>query len=199
MYRRHAPKCQYFGPGGRAVRTDKPFHADGIYKGQRIRLSLGTRSLQKAQRKLDAKLAVLDRLDAGEEVTIAAACERFLGSYDGVGAASTIRKYGTKLRLPSDFCTSSGVRAIGDVTVDLLERYRQSRNIAVVTWKVELQALRTFFRFCQDRGWIERNPAKQVRAPKNLKPNEIVPYTFEEEARMLGACDEIGGTKYNRA
>ncbi|MGA2186630.1 MAG: tyrosine-type recombinase/integrase, partial [Bryobacteraceae bacterium] len=35
--------------------------------------------------------------------------------------------------------------------------------------------------------------------PRNLKPNEVVPYTIQEESRILAACDQIGGGKYNRS
>lgn len=202
VFRRHARTCRFFGPGGRETRSDKcncPFHADGVYRGNRIRLSLGTRSWQTAERRLNAKIEELERHNCGgEEITLGVARERFLDSYHGVGAQSTIRKYGTKLRLIEEFCARGGVRTIKDVNVNLLEKYRHSRSIAPVTWKVELQALRTFFRFCQERGWTDRNPAKQVRAPRNVRPNEVVPYSFEEEARILAACDEIGGEKYRR-
>ena len=181
VFRRHARSCRFFGPGGRESRADKcncPFHADGIYRGQRIRLSLGTRSRQTADRKLSAKLAEIDAASGanGEApIAVGVACVRFLASYNGTGAQSTIRKYGTKLRLLRDFCARKGADALVDVTVDLLEKFRDSRTIAAVTWKVELQALRTFFRFCQERGWIEGNPAKQIRSPRNIKPNEVVP------------------------
>lgn len=37
-----------------------------------------------------------------------------------------------------------------------------------------------------------------MKSPRNLKPNEVVPYTHEEERRILAACDQIGGARYKR-
>jgi integrase len=68
-----------------------------------------------------------------------------------------------------------------------------------VAWKVERQMLITFFRFCRTKKLCSGNPAKELKPPKNLKPNEVVPYTFQEESKILSACDQIGGGKYNRS
>ena len=57
----------------------------------------------------------------------------------------------------------------------------------------------TFFNYCVSRKWISTNPAKELKAPRNLKPNEIVPYTLLEESKILAACDQIGGGKYHRS
>jgi len=57
----------------------------------------------------------------------------------------------------------------------------------------------TFFGSCISRKWISANPAKDLKQPRNIKPNEIVPYTIQEESLILAACDQIGGGKYNRS
>jgi integrase len=44
-----------------------------------------------------------------------------------------------------------------------------------------------------------RSPARELKPPRNLKPNEVVPYTLQEESQILAACDQIGGGKYNRS
>ena len=41
------------------------------------------------------------------------------------------------------------------------------------------------------------SPAKELKALRHLKPNEVVPYTLQEESRILEACDQIGGGKYH--
>ena len=38
-----------------------------------------------------------------------------------------------------------------------------------------------------------------MKTPRNIKPNEVVPYTLREEGQILAACDRIGGAKYNGA
>jgi site-specific recombinase XerC len=97
------------------------------------------------------------------------------------------------------FCKAEGVFELADVTVDVLEDFRRTRNISLVTSKVELQALRTFFGYFVSRKWITANPEKEIKGPRNIKPNEVVPYTLREESLILAACDQIGGAKYERS
>jgi site-specific recombinase XerD len=99
----------------------------------------------------------------------------------------------------ASFCQDRGIRTLPDLTLEPLEDYRQSRAIGLVTWKVELQTLRTFFSYCIRHKWIASNPANDLKAPRNLKPNEVVPYTLQEESRILTASEQIGGGKYKRA
>ena len=136
------------------------------------------------------------------------AVERFLFSHGNVDpvkgycgdlAHATFRKYRCGLKLLNAFCTTKNVTAISNVTIDVLEDYRRSRMVGLVTWKVELQTLRTFFGYCVSHKWIIANPAKELKPPRNLKPNEVVPYTLQEESRILAACDQIGGGKYHRS
>ena len=48
-------------------------------------------------------------------------------------------------------------------------------------------------------GYGNANPAKDLPSPRNIKPNEVTPYTPKEENVILTACDHIGGGKYNRS
>jgi integrase len=85
------------------------------------------------------------------------------------------------------------------VTTEVLEDFRRFRQISQVTGKSELQALRAFIAVCVRRKWLTANPAKDVKGPRNLKPNDVVPYTLQEESLILAACGQIGGGKYNRS
>jgi len=222
IYRRHLRACEYFGPGGRDVRLDKckcPLHVDGLYNGVRVRKSLRTRSQQVADRrfadlkkKLEAQrnpsAAAAGTADNAQERTVADAIERFLISrgrvdpskgYNGDVEFATYRKYRCSLEHLKAFCDREGVTALMKLTLDRLEEFRASRTIAPVTWRVELQTLRTFFAYCVSRKWLPSNPAKELKAPRQLKPNEIVPYTIQEESRILAACEQIGGGKYHRS
>jgi site-specific recombinase XerD len=222
-YRRHVKTCRFFGPGGREIRADKcncPFHADGGYRGERPRKSLGTRNRQIADKQLAELMRNIDaRLDSrshgqpglesmDHRRTVADSVQRFLYSHGTVDPVNgfrgdveygTFRKYRNSLNLLASFCQSHRINALSDVTLEALEDYRQSRAIGLVTWKVELQTLRTFFGYCIRHKWIAFNPANDLKAPRNLKPNEVVPYTLQEESRILAACEQIGGGKYNRA
>jgi site-specific recombinase XerD len=221
-FRRHLRRCKFFGRGGREVRADKcdcPFHIDGLHHGRRVRQSLRTRSRQLADRRLAALIRKLDeqrRVEGAREYeantgtaqrTVVEAVDRFLRNhgeidqnrqYRGIVEYGTWRKYRTKLRMLLAFCDAEGIFELADVTIDVLEDFRRTRKIGLVTWKVELQALRTFFGYFVSRKWITTNPAKEMKAPRNIKPNEVVPYTLREESEILAACDQIGGSKYQR-
>jgi integrase len=169
-FRRHLRRCRFFGPGGREARADKcqcPFHVDGLHRGERVRQSLRTRSRQVADLRLAELVRKIDdqRRTAGDESlgngqrTVKEAVERFLRNHGAIDAYrkfqgsveyATWRKYRTKLNLLLAFCDTEGIPELADATVDVLEDFRQTRKIGLVTWKVELQALRTFFGyFCQ--------------------------------------------------
>jgi len=218
-YRRHLKRCPYFGPGGRDVRFDRckcPFHAEGKYRGIRLRESLHTNNHGLAERRLNTLLETLDeKLGAERNVTanpstpppLSEAIGRFLksrgvvsqdGAYKGEIEFSSFRKYRTKMNLFGSFCEREGISDLSDMNLAILEDYFRRRNISLVTRKVELQALRTFFGYCVTHKWISANPAKEMKAPRNIKPNEVVPYTLQEEAAILAACKAIGGARYRR-
>ncbi len=113
--------------------------------------------------------------------------------YSGDLEHGTWRKYRNSLALFASFCNTHRVAVLMDITLDTLEDFRATRRIAPVTWKVELQALRTFFNYCVSHKWLTTNPAKLMKGPRNLKPNEVVPYTLQEESQILAACEMIGG------
>jgi site-specific recombinase XerD len=219
-FRRHLRRCKFFGAGGREIRSDRcdcPFHVDGKYYGERVRQSLKTRSRQLADRRLTALIRKLDdqrRLETAPgsnsgwaPPTLSKAADQFLRNHGVVDQNRNFRgnleyaswrKYRTKLRFLVAFCDAEGISELVDVDLDVLEDFRLTRKIGLVTWKVELQALRTFFGYCVRHRWMSGNPAKEMKAPRNLKPNEVVPCTFQEESRILAACDQIGGVKHKR-
>ncbi len=221
-FRRHLRSCKFFGPGGREVRADKcdcPFHVDGLHQGGRVRQSLRTTSRQLADRRLTALIRKLDeqrRVEGAAEGeasmgmaqrTVREAIDRFLKNHGEIDQNrhfrgdieyGTWRKYRSKLRLLVAFCDVEGISELADVNIDVLEDFRRTRRIGSVTWKVELQSLRTFFGYCVNHKWMMTNPAKEMKGPRNIKPNEVVPYNLREEGEILAACDRIGGAKYKR-
>jgi hypothetical protein len=170
--RRHVKTCKFFGPGGPNVRLnacDCTFHVDGKHRCQRVRQSLKTRSGQLANRRLAALLRTIDaKLDEqdqtsttaasgvrvrGSERTVRDAVDRFLRSHGEIDQDRefrgdiqypTWRKYRTKLQLLVSFCDVEDISELSDVNIDVLEDFRRTRRVGLVTWKVELQALRTF-------------------------------------------------------
>jgi integrase len=38
--------------------------------------------------------------------------------------------------------------------------------------------------------WLDENPAKRIKAPRNIRPEEVTPYTQAELSKILAACDK---------
>jgi site-specific recombinase XerD len=111
---------------------------------------------------------------------------------------STQRKYKNVLRQFQAHCQTTGLHDLSDVTVEALDGYRAARELSRVTAQKELETLRQFFSFCRERNWTDDNPARRIKSAKNVKPAEVVPYTPNEVARIIAACDEIGRGPYER-
>jgi integrase len=48
--------------------------------------------------------------------------------------------------------------------------------------------MRTFFRFCQERGWIKVNPATVIKVPRS-KARQVVPFSDAEMEKILWATE----------
>ena len=103
----------------------------------------------------------------------------------------TLAGYTTFLNHVRAFCPQD-LRAIDTNT---LSRFRQSRMLKSGTLFKELGYLRAFFHFCVGRGWIKTNPAVQLRPPK-LDRTPTMPFTKDEIAAMLTACDRLTNTNH---
>jgi integrase len=84
------------------------------------------------------------------------------------------------------------------ISVEDLDAYRAARKYSPITAAKELVILRQFFGFCFERPWIEANVAKKIKTPRNVKPEEVRPYTQAEITKMIAACDAIGHDEYTR-
>jgi site-specific recombinase XerD len=166
----------------------------GIAEGRRVRISLKTRDLQRAARRL-AELE--DRQSGKPRKTVADAVEAFHAQHSD-NASETKRKYRRILSFFGDFCASHSVRYLDQVNVEAMDRYTLWRNKTNWTWIKEIELLRQFFDFCRDREWTSKNPAKSLRRPILKEANDIVPYTQNEIVKIIAACDQIGRSTYER-
>ena len=91
-----------------------------------------------------------------------------------------------------------GLDYLEELDTEELDRFRAGRAIAPLTAAKELETLRVFLGFCTDRSWVRQNVAKRIKLPRNLKPNEVVPFTPSEVAAILAACDTHGRSQYER-
>ena len=90
------------------------------------------------------------------------------------------------------------MRYVDQIGVETLDGYALWRNKQNWTWIKEIEILRQFFEFCREREWMRTNPAKVLKRPRLLEPNDVVPYTSDEIVRIIAACDQIGRSTYER-
>jgi site-specific recombinase XerD len=191
LYRRHTPDCPHRDKGIGYTKCGCPIWVYGEVQGGVIRESMKTRDWGRANRRL-AK-----RETGAQAKPITEAIAAFV-EYCSYLEPSTLRKYRNVLNQLASFCREAAAHDVSDVTVELLDRYRAGRKLSKTTATKELQTLRQFLGFCLKRKWTEENPAKEIKAPSNIKPEPVEPYTSEEIARILRACDEMGRGTYER-
>ncbi len=216
-YRRHLAKCPHRGKGRRFDKTAKcscPLWCDGILNGERYRRPLDTWDWSEAARKcLELQNPALDtrplcaRPGCKEHVesgrcprhlrTIAAAIAAFEEAKQDL-SSGTRRNYRRTLRFLEEFAAARGLTSVDQIDLETLTAFRASRPIGPLTRVKELETLRQFLGYCEDAEWIEKNWAKKVPTPKNVKPGPREPYTPNEIIRIIAACDAIGKAPYER-
>ena len=193
LWRRHLKSCPHRKKGRPYTKCSCPIWCDGEIEGARCRHSLETCDWQRAIR----KLAALEDPQAPRVKPIADAITAFENHVLSL-EPSTQRKYKNVLSHFGAYCKRAGLHDIMQVTVEHLDAFRADRQISPTTGLKELQTLRQFFAFCLERRWAEDNPAKRIKAPRNIRPAEVVPYTQAEVSVILAACDGIGRGPYER-
>ena len=196
LQRRHTKKCRDIDKGPNFLKClgQCPLRISGTLEGQRVRLSLNTRDLQRAARKV---AEMEDRASGRPRKSIADAVEAFHVQHRGDGS-ETKRKYKRILNRLVDFCSQGQIHYIDRVSVEHMDEYAIWRNKQNWTWVKEIELLRQFFEFCRDREWTTKNPARSLKRPKMIEANDIVPYTQSEILKMIAACDEVGRSSYER-
>jgi integrase/recombinase XerD len=133
---------------------------------------------------------VRDWEEAGIEkargLAIDEACERFEADCAARRlSGSSLRKYAL---LTAELKTEFRGRVIGSIALNDLRGYREKWKAAPITARKKLERLRTFFRFCQESGWIESNPAKLLKAPLG-RAKPVVPFSEDELEKILWATE----------
>jgi site-specific recombinase XerD len=179
LSRRHsATKC------GKTKKRDCtcPIWVTGSLHGKKMRKSLGIRNWEAAQklvREWESRLF--------GSLSVAEAWERFLA--DGVArglSSESLRKYQLMDREMSALFQH---RPVDSISVEDLAQYRESWKLAPISSQKKIERMRSFFKFCGERGWSEKNPAKFVRSPKaGFSPT--LPFTDEEMSKILAGVDK---------
>jgi site-specific recombinase XerD len=196
LQRRHSPKCpnRKEGPNYLKCRGHCLLRACGTTDGgKRVRLSLKTRDLQRAARKLTE---IEDRASGKPRKAINDAVSAFLAQHED-NADETQRRYKRTLRYFTEFCKKDSLAYVDQLDVEALDRFAPSRN-KMRSWRKDVELLRQLFEFCRDRDWTSRNPARALKIPRLEEADDIVPYTQSEIVKIISACDQIGRSSYER-
>jgi site-specific recombinase XerD len=193
LYRRHLRKCPHHSKGQNYTKCACPIWADGELDRKRVRRSLKTRDWQRALR----KIAALESPEAPRFKPVAEATRSFL-EHCAFLESSTQRKYRNVMRQFGAHCERASVAEVQGVTLEHLDAFRAGRQLSPTTATKELQTLRQFFAFCLERRWVGENVAKRLKAPSNIKPSPVEPYTPGEMGRIIAACDAVGRGGYER-
>ncbi len=153
--------------------------------------TLATRDWQKAQEivrqwEVEGKQPV-----AAKVVTVDHATEEFIR--DAVSRnlrEPTIYKYRLLFRRMKTFADEQGIQSIRQFDLPATREFRATWPNRNISARKKLEALRAFFRFCWESGWIENNPASKLKPPKTFAP--AMPFARGEVAKVLAACDQYG-------
>jgi len=188
LYRRHTRKCSQQDRYYRRCKC--PVWVEGTTDaGQYIRRSLKLNNWERAEeekRELEGveEVPPFSKPQQPKAITVRGA---FAAFYEDCQARnlndSTLRKY----RLLRDRLTDFAGLHCPSLKELNIERLRAFRS----TWKdgpraagKKIDRLRTFFRFCIDNQWIERNPALSLKAPL-VKDRPTLPFSREEMVKII--------------
>jgi integrase/recombinase XerD len=161
-----------------------PIWVQGTLNKKPMKKSLDLRNWEAAQR-------IVRDWESGHSVAsvlMKDACDRFYANLQArKKAPDTLSKY---KRLMDELRDEFKNRSVAGISVDELDRYWEAWKLSPISIRKKLERLRTFFRFCQDRGWIQSNPAKSLEPP-NAKPLPTLPFTSEEVEKIHWAIDLV--------
>jgi hypothetical protein len=140
----------------------------GSLGGRRVRKALETTSWERGEEELRA----LDPREAPVKMTISEAGARFIADCERRNGSDTTAKYRLMIE---EMKNCLGPLEVSAITVDDLARYNETWKMAPITASKKLERLRSFFRFCLDRGWCKSNPAVLVKKPK-VKFKQRMPF-----------------------
>ncbi len=199
IWRRHEKSCPYKTRGRRYTKCRCPIWCDGKVDGQpRFRQTLDTRDWKHAGRLL---IELEQAIAAGEQIrtqTVESAVNAYLMAKQDELEAASFRKYRHRGECLIEFCQAEQISAVDEITLTVLDRYRPYRKLSPLTWSKELQFLRTMISWWEKRRWVNSNPARDMRMPKEPAGGERVPYTTKEIATIMAACERAGHHEYER-
>lgn len=182
LWRRHLSRCPH--KLRKFKRCSCPIWVQGTLHGQWMKKSLGIRNWEAAQKIVRSWEARIE----GGSVSVKEAFERFLGDCEArhLGDA-TLGKYRLLAR---EMTARFGSRPADAVSVHDLSEYRESWELAGISSQKKIERLRTFFRFCLERGWVERNPALALKTGR-IRVTPTLPVPDEDFDKLVEATERF--------
>ena len=192
VYKRHSKGCPHKARSYR--RCDCPCWAEGTVEGKYYRESLKTRSWTRATE------LVREREDNGgvavRRITIEDATDQFIRDAEARGLRPpSVYKYKLLFKQLKEFADDKGLRYITECDIETLRTFRESWKNKNFSARKKLEAMRTFFKFVHESGWLPANPAKVIKPPKTDTPPTL-PFTKDEIKRVLAACDKYPDKRF---
>lgn len=181
LRRRHLSSCERRNSA--YLKCKCPIWVVGKLDGQFVRKSLDTRNLEHGEflrREIEAGVRAITG------TPVMQACDAFVKDAEVRGLGEqTLKKYRQVMK---EFKAEFEGRALRSITVEDLRHYRSGWNLASSSSRKRLELLRGFFGFCVASGWVQSNPAKQIKFGKvQLCPTE--PFSESEWEKIVWALD----------
>jgi site-specific recombinase XerD len=129
----------------------------------------------------------------GAPVSVQQAYEKFIADATARNLRkSTLGKHELMSRNLQAFCKDRGYIFLRQLGTDQLRDFRNTWKLSPRTAAKGLERLRSFFKFCVDSDWIEKNPARAIKAGK-VEDADVLPFSDQEVQKILKACASFNG------
>ncbi|MGC2210721.1 MAG: site-specific integrase [Candidatus Korobacteraceae bacterium] len=181
--RRHLPTCKQKKPNAKCM---CPVWVDGMQDGRRIRYSLDTSNWEEASRRL---LEITADKSARKESSVKDAADSFLTDCERRELkASGSKKYKELLAQLKQHCANRAITTVRALDIAAVKVFMDGWQESSLVQGKKIERMRTFFRYCQEMGWTENNPATNIKKPK-VTNKPVVPFSPEEVEAIIKAVD----------
>jgi len=147
----------------------------------------------------DTPAASIDPPAAPGRITLDEATKVFLSLREGDKISpATLRKYKTFAKQLLAYAASRGYVMLDQLTAADIDRFYAGLKLGLRAKAKRLGTLRSFFRFCMNRKWLQENPVStDLKPPLGAsKVANKVPFTDAELERIIAACDALGAVRW---
>jgi len=157
--------------------------AEGTIEGRYLRRSLKTRSWERATEL--AREIEGGKKPESKSISIEHARKVFISDCESRNLnRSTLGKYKRLSASLSRFAELGGHLYLTELTPEAVRAFRAGWKLSPRTASKQLERLRSFFLFCVENEWLQKNPAKSIKAPQ-VKVAPRLPFTEAEVQKIL--------------